>query len=597
MTGSSQPGDIDPNLNQSFSYDRRNRLSSWTNAGVPHGYGYDELGNLTNNAGSTQVFDDLARPHAIQSRAGGSVTYTHDVDGNVTSIVGGGASRYFQFDSAGHMICADSTQGGCALNRVHYDIDGRRVLDDDPQGMKFTAFPDDSVSVDGGLSPETRIEIWAFGERIAYKRSGDDFRTAGGFGGAPWVLPPEALGLLAGLSLLALLAWAQQRGALVLVIQRPGYAGVSAVLVVILVLGPVPGARVSKAGGGGDANFYWELTDPLGTGMVMLDETGARKVHRTYSPFGVEQASVGEASWLPRHFAGHQEDKDSGLLYMQARWMDAKSGTFLSVDPVVAGATDPQAVNAYAYARNNPVRYVDPSGMSQFDCFGNCIGSSGAPPGWQPFLASLTYTATANGGAFNGRSQFGFASEIPDLINQAYNNEYSYSIDSAATFLGSIDVGSFALTVGGGGSQSGLYAQNGYRGAINTDTGLPDDIAVVQWLKQTQPRWAVEKIFGQSVDKVKLTTESLYARLHNALATTRPDHIYTIYSEKEFFARGRLVLEEYFHVLRQWNTGDMTRTSYLMESFQRGYAGNRFEVEAKAFAAQNVGEYYRLLGR
>jgi RHS repeat-associated protein len=86
-------------------------------------------------------------------------------------------------------------------------------------------------------------------------------------------------------------------------------------------------------------------------------------VHRTYSPFGVEHASAGPASWLPRHYAGHLEDEDSGLVYMQARWMDARSGTFLSVDPVVADAADPQAFNAYAYARNNPLSFSDPTGQ------------------------------------------------------------------------------------------------------------------------------------------------------------------------------------------------------------------------------------------
>jgi RHS repeat-associated protein len=246
--------------------------------------------------------------------------------------------------------------------RHSYDVDGRRVLDDAPASMRFVAFVEDSVSVDGGLYTETRIEIRAFGERVAYKRSGDDFRTAGGLGAAPWGVPPAALGGLAGLGLLALLTRLAQQGALVLVIQRPGYAGVAAVLVVVLVLGPLPGVPAARAGGGGDASFYWELTDPLGTGMVMLDETGARRVHRTYSPFGVEHASAGTASWLPRHYAGHLEDGDSGLVYMQARWMDPQTGTFLSVDPVVADAADPQAFNAYAYARNNPLSFVDPTG-------------------------------------------------------------------------------------------------------------------------------------------------------------------------------------------------------------------------------------------
>ena len=376
MTGSSQPGDID--LNQSFGYDSRGRLATWTHQGVAHAYGHDELGNLTSNAGSAQVFDDPGRPHAIQSRASGGATYGFDADGNVTSIVSPEGARYFRFDSASHLVCADTVESGCALSRLHYDVDGHRVLDDAaPNSLEFVAFVDDSVSVDGGLYFGTRIEIRAFGERIAYKRSGDDFRTAGVSGGLPWSVPPAALGLLAGLGLLGLLAWWAKQGALVLVIQRPGYAGVSAVLVVGLVLGPVPGARVSRAGGGGETSFYWELADRLGTGLVMLDETGARRVHRTYSPFGVEQASAGEAEWLPRHYAGHPEDENSGLVYMQARWMDPQSGTFLSIDPVVANAADPQAFNAYSYARNNPVGHIDPTGEFCVPIFGPCTDEGG----------------------------------------------------------------------------------------------------------------------------------------------------------------------------------------------------------------------------
>jgi RHS repeat-associated protein len=171
-----------------------------------------------------------------------------------------------------------------------------------------------------------------------------------------------ALGLLAALGFAALLVGLAKQGAFVLVVQRPGYAGVSAVLVVVLVLGPLPGVPVSRAGGGGGASFYWELADPLGTGMVMLDDTGARRAHRTYSPYGEVQAEAGPASWLLRRYAGHQQDEDSGLVYMQARWMDPQSGTFLSIDPVVGDAGDPQAFNAYAYARNNPASYTDPTG-------------------------------------------------------------------------------------------------------------------------------------------------------------------------------------------------------------------------------------------
>jgi RHS repeat-associated protein len=66
------------------------------------------------------------------------------------------------------------------------------------------------------------------------------------------------------------------------------------------------------------------------------------------------EARAGENEGVPEIRFGNTQ---------KARWYDPGSGTFLSVDPVVADAGDPQAYNAYAYARNNPVSNVDPTGM------------------------------------------------------------------------------------------------------------------------------------------------------------------------------------------------------------------------------------------
>lgn len=75
-------------------------------------------------------------------------------------------------------------------------------------------------------------------------------------------------------------------------------------------------------------------------------------------------------------------------------------------------------------------------------------------------------------------------------------------------------------------------------------------------------------------------------RLHGrAIATTRPGRIYLKGSAAHFFANPELVLHEYCHVLHQWETGRLTRARYLAECLARGYRGNRFEVEARAFAA------------
>jgi hypothetical protein len=109
---------------------------------------------------------------------------------------------------------------------------------------------------------------------------------------------------------------------------------------------------------------------------------------------------------------------------------------------------------------------------------------------------------------------------------------------------------------------------------------------------------ALEALFGQPVGHVKVIQYSIYVRWHlRAIATTRNNRIYVRGSGKEFFADGPLLLHEYFHVLRQWATGDLTITRYLAESFRRGYWDNRYEIEAREFTSREIYRYRALLAQ
>ncbi len=55
-------------------------------------------------------------------------------------------------------------------------------------------------------------------------------------------------------------------------------------------------------------------------------------------------------------FTGEQRDSDSGLYYLRARYYDPGTGRFMSQDPLPSG-------NLYAYVGNNPLNFVDPSGL------------------------------------------------------------------------------------------------------------------------------------------------------------------------------------------------------------------------------------------
>jgi RHS repeat-associated protein len=81
------------------------------------------------------------------------------------------------------------------------------------------------------------------------------------------------------------------------------------------------------------------------------------------------------ASWNRLKFAGKERDTETGALsdgadgaldYFSARYYQNQTGRFTSVDPghVNGNILDPQSWNGYAYARNNPLKYTDPTGTT-----------------------------------------------------------------------------------------------------------------------------------------------------------------------------------------------------------------------------------------
>jgi uncharacterized protein DUF4157 len=99
---------------------------------------------------------------------------------------------------------------------------------------------------------------------------------------------------------------------------------------------------------------------------------------------------------------------------------------------------------------------------------------------------------------------------------------------------------------------------------------------------------SLELLFGERIDQVRVIEHSLFVRLHGrAIATTRRRRIYLRGSAADFFQNPSLMLHEYCHVLKQWEPRTLTLWRYFAEWLRRGYWNNRFEIEAREFAAAN----------
>jgi RHS repeat-associated protein len=117
-----------------------------------------------------------------------------------------------------------------------------------------------------------------------------------------------------------------------------------------------------------DVVEYYQL-DSVGNVLVVTNAQGAVVEEHDYLPFGEELCGTVPCSTLtggqPRRFTGKERDAETGLDYFGARYYGSKIGRFTAVDPVYnwnANLLDPQRWNRYAYAKNNPLRFVDPNG-------------------------------------------------------------------------------------------------------------------------------------------------------------------------------------------------------------------------------------------
>jgi RHS repeat-associated protein len=86
-----------------------------------------------------------------------------------------------------------------------------------------------------------------------------------------------------------------------------------------------------------------------------------------YYPYGGEGYDYCSGSEVSRNykFTGKERDSESGLDYFGARYNASDLGRFMSVDPsrVSIDLSNPQTLNRYSYANNNPQVYVDTNGQ------------------------------------------------------------------------------------------------------------------------------------------------------------------------------------------------------------------------------------------
>jgi RHS repeat-associated protein len=112
-------------------------------------------------------------------------------------------------------------------------------------------------------------------------------------------------------------------------------------------------------------NIVYYHNDALGSPVAATDQRGNIIWKEEYKPYGERVIDDPKSETNSNWFTGKAEEEGFGIQYFGARWYHQKTARFMSMDPVgVIGSVEanPMMFNRYAYANNNPYRFVDPDG-------------------------------------------------------------------------------------------------------------------------------------------------------------------------------------------------------------------------------------------
>jgi len=107
--------------------------------------------------------------------------------------------------------------------------------------------------------------------------------------------------------------------------------------------------------------LQWLLSDHLGSTSTTANADGTWNSTISYTAFGEIRTSSGITPTEFR-YTGQLRQAELGLYYYVARWYDPYLNHFVQADTIVPNAGDSAAYDRYAYTRNNPIKYSDPTG-------------------------------------------------------------------------------------------------------------------------------------------------------------------------------------------------------------------------------------------
>lgn len=422
----------------SVSYDYAGNVASYTNAGGTVNYNYDAANNVTK----------LAEPGgSCSGTISKCTTFGYDSNNNRASTTyPNGVVQTVTYDTAGRAKTIVDTNGASTLKSLTYSYANTGGADQgllqsvtDNVSGNTTSYGydviDELTSAVVKNSSGTTIDSWTYtydgnGNRLSSQRLGNSavastYSNADGIsttGSTTWTLDSNA-NLTAGTN--GFSATYNDRDQTTSITQAGGSAtsqsyadigqhertasGSTAFLTGILGLQSETTGTATKSytrdpygnpiSVRDSSNTYYYLTDDIGSVIGLTNASGAVAQSFGYDPYG-QVLTTGITVDSRFKFAGGEYDSATKLYHLGQRYYDPAQGRWTQRDTFTGSFVGgPGSSNRFAYADDNPVNYVDPSGQVTIGGVSITLKDVAAGIGGAVGIAALTTACGATAGA------------------------------------------------------------------------------------------------------------------------------------------------------------------------------------------------------
>jgi len=122
--------------------------------------------------------------------------------------------------------------------------------------------------------------------------------------------------------------------------------------------------------------------------------------------------------------AGQRAQFETGLYYFRARYLDTRTGRWIGCDPLGPELANPgregysvlEGTNWYGYCSNNPVRYVDPTGLTEVSLYIRVDGFTTTNNGYYVSSYKIHYSENSKSTRIQYNKEHGEIDTDPNMV-------------------------------------------------------------------------------------------------------------------------------------------------------------------------------------